>query len=220
MQQAIYTVVIVAALSVAAASIRPANESLASLPAKTHEDNLIEKLKMNVSTAENKALRDSLASASAFLQVYKVLISPRCMNCHPKGDAPLQGDDNHVHAMDVQRGEDGKGMYAMKCANCHQPANVPGPNMPPGNPNWHLPPADMPMVFEGKSPRQLALQLKDPKQNGHKTMQQLIHHVSKDTLVLWGWNPGGGRTLPPLKHAEFVKQFKAWVATGAVAPAE
>ncbi len=227
MQQAIYTVVIVAALSVAAVSIKPVSESSlsAEVPtgvAEASTDKVGGSRFDGAGSAGNlsEARRDSLASASSFLEVYKVLMSPRCMNCHPKGDAPLQGDDSRVHVMDVTRGPDGKGMYAMKCANCHQPANVPGENMPPGNPNWHLPPADMPMVFEGKSPRELALQLKDPAQNGHKTMQQLIHHVAKDTLVLWGWNPGGGRTLPPLKHAEFVKHFKAWVAKGAVAPAE
>ena len=40
---------------------------------------------------------DVNASQAAFLEVYKVLISPRCQNCHPAGDAPLQGDDSHVH---------------------------------------------------------------------------------------------------------------------------
>jgi len=28
----------------------------------------------------------------------KVLQSPRCMNCHPNGDRPLQTDKNVVHA--------------------------------------------------------------------------------------------------------------------------
>jgi hypothetical protein len=159
-----------------------------------------------------------MASQQAFLDVYKVLMSPRCMNCHPSGDAPLQGDDSHVHTQNVQRGADGKGIYAMKCNNCHQSGNTPGLNMPPGNPNWHLPPADMRMVFEGKSPKELAEQLKDPARNGHKTLQQLITHVSKDTLVLWGWHPGDGRTKPPLSHAVFASRFKEWVSKGAVIP--
>ncbi len=30
-----------------------------------------------------KANQDSVVSAQAFLKVYKVLMSPRCMNCHP-----------------------------------------------------------------------------------------------------------------------------------------
>src|SRR5579859_1407565 len=75
---------------------------------------------------ENRDKPDSAASAKAFLQVYKVLMSPRCMNCHPAGDIPLQGEDSHLHAMSPQRGIDGKGVYAMKCSNCHQPTNTPG----------------------------------------------------------------------------------------------
>lgn len=157
-------------------------------------------------------------SQKAFLEVYKVLMSPRCMNCHPSGDIPLQGDDSHLHSMNVQRGTDGKGLYALKCANCHQPQNTPGLNMPPGNPNWHLPAANMKLIFEGKTPKQLAMQLKDPKQNGGKTLEQLYHHVAEDGLVLWGWAPGDGRTLPPLSHEEFIKQFRTWIDGGAAIP--
>ncbi|RYG03681.1 MAG: hypothetical protein EOO02_07880, partial [Chitinophagaceae bacterium] len=40
---------------------------------------------------------DSIQSITAFGEVYKVLVSPRCMNCHPAGDVPLQGDDSHLH---------------------------------------------------------------------------------------------------------------------------
>ena len=34
---------------------------------------------------------------------------PRCMNCHPSGDVPLQGDDSHLHVQNVKRGDDGQG---------------------------------------------------------------------------------------------------------------
>jgi hypothetical protein len=161
---------------------------------------------------------DVAASRAAFLEAYKVLMHPRCMNCHPAGDAPLQGDDSHVHSQNVQRGPDGKGKYALKCANCHQLANLPGLNMPPGNPNWHLPPLDMKMVFQGKTPGELARQLKDPNQNGHKTLEQILHHVTEDTLVSYGWNPGDGRTKPPLTHDAFVKKMREWIEKGAAEP--
>jgi hypothetical protein len=157
-------------------------------------------------------------SRAAFLTAYKVFMHPRCMNCHPVGDIPLQGDDSHPHTQNVQRGKDGKGKYALKCANCHQDANVPGENMPPGNPNWHLPPPEMPMVFQGKSAAELARQLKDPKQNGGKTLEQLLHHVSEDKLVLAGWDPGDGRTKPPLTHAEFAAKMREWIEKGAAIP--
>ncbi len=163
------------------------------------------------------AAKDSVASVKAFMQVYKVLMSPRCMNCHPSGDIPLQGDDSHLHAMFPKRGKEGKGLYAMKCSNCHQPTNVAGLSMPPGNPNWHLPPADMKMVFQGRTARQLAKQLVDPKQNGHKSLLQLIEHAD-DGLVLAGWNPGEGRTVPPMSHGEFKKAWITWIETGAYAP--
>ena len=165
--------------------------------------------------AEKK--KDSVASVKAFEKVYSVLMSPRCMNCHPKGDVPLQGEDSHIHTMQPKRGEDGKGLYAMKCANCHQPENTPGLHTPPGNPNWHLPPADMKMVFEGKTANQLAKQLIDPNQNGHKDMKKLIEHAD-DGLVLAGWKPAQGLKLPPLSHKEFKKAWITWLETGAYAP--
>jgi len=170
-------------------------------------------------TSEPFIKKDSVISVKAFAQVYTVLTSARCMNCHPSGDVPLQGDDNHLHKMLPQRGKDGRGVYAMKCANCHQPTNTPGLHMPPGNPNWHLPPADMRMVFQGRTPRQLAKQLIDPNQNGHKDMKKLIEHAD-DGLVLAGWNPGEGRTLPPMSYASFKKAWLTWLNTGAYAPAK
>ena len=162
--------------------------------------------------------KDSVASVMAFKDVYSVLMSPRCLNCHPKGDVPLQGDDSHLHSMMPKRGKDGKGLFAMKCTNCHQPANSAGVHTPPGNAEWQLPPADMKMVFEGKTPHQLAKQLIDPATNGHKDLQKLITHAD-DGLVLGAWNPGEGRTLPPLTHAQFKKAFLTWLTTGAFAPA-
>lgn len=162
---------------------------------------------------------DSVESAQAFLQVYKVLMSPRCMNCHPAGDRPLQGDDSHTHIMNVQRGKDGKGIYALKCSNCHQPENTPGLHTPPGNPKWQLPPADMKMVFQGRSAHDLALQIMDYNRNGHKNKEQLLEHA-RDTLVKIGWNMGEGRTPPPLQYDEFVKAWDTWINKGGYAPAK
>lgn len=160
---------------------------------------------------------DSVESVQAFLKVYEVLMSPRCMNCHPSGDIPLQGDDSHLHAMSPIRGRTGKGVYAMKCSNCHQPENTPGLHAPPGNPEWHLPPANMKMVFQGKSAHELAKQLLDPKQNGKKDKKALLEHAS-DGLVKAGWNPGEGRSLPPMAYEDFKKAWITWIAKGAYVP--
>ncbi|KQS36347.1 hypothetical protein [Pedobacter sp. Leaf194] len=181
-------------------------------------------LSFNVSKKETKTeplmvVKDSIASVAAFKQVYAVLMSPRCMNCHPAGNVPLQGDDSHLHTMLPKRGVEGKGVLAMKCSNCHQAENTPGLHTPPGNPNWHLPPDNMKMVFQGRSANQLAKQLVNPKQNGNKGMKELIAHAD-DGLVLAGWNPGEGRSLPPISHAEFKKAWLKWLQTGAFAPAK
>ncbi len=158
------------------------------------------------------------ASRAAFLQVYRVLISPRCQNCHPSGDAPLQGDDSHVHIQNVKQGPGGHGVYGMRCDTCHQSANLPGAHMPPGNPKWSMPPPQQKMVFVGRSPAELCNQIKDPKQNGGRSLDALFHHIADDDLVGWGWNPGDGRTLPPLTRPETVAQLKIWIDGGAVCP--
>src|SRR5271166_191968 len=41
---------------------------------------------------------DHAGAREAFLAAYKVFMHPRCMNCHPAGDAPFQGDDSHLHS--------------------------------------------------------------------------------------------------------------------------
>jgi len=177
----------------------------------------------NTSSGEYVSLpevkQDSTASVAAFKKVYSVLMHPRCMNCHPTGDIPLQGEDSHIHNMLPQRGHDGMGVSTMKCANCHASTGVPGESTPPGNPSWHLPPADMKMVFQGKSARELALQLVNPEKNGHKDMQALREHA-EDTLVKSGWNMGGDRELPPLSYEQFKEVWYTWIDNGAHAPSK
>ena len=154
-------------------------------------------------------------SKQAFIEAYKVFMHPRCLNCHPAGDTPFQGDAGALHTMGVKRGPDGKGLYAMKCKNCHQDTHTPGDNMPPGHPNWHLPPADRKMVFEGKTPRQLAMGFKDPKFTGFNTMDKFLHHIEDDTLVKNSFTYG---TRPPLSHEEFAAKVKEWIDKGAALP--
>lgn len=49
-----------------------------------------------------------------------------------------------------------------------------------------------------------------PKVNGKQmnAVAQIVEHVTADKLVLWGWNPGEGRTLPPMAHDEFARRFQ------------
>jgi hypothetical protein len=172
----------------------------------------------NLHAAADNPKPDAAASAKAFLEIHKVFTSPRCQNCHPAGDAPLQGEDSHVHLQNVKRGKDGHGVSAMRCETCHQTTNLAGDHMPPGNPKWGLPSPAHKIVFVGRTPAELCRQLKDPKQTGGRSLQQLLEHVADDQLVAWGWNPGDGRALPPLSRPETVAQMKTWIDGGAACP--
>lgn len=155
------------------------------------------------------------AGRAAFLITYQVLMHPRCMNCHPRGDAPLQYDDARPHGMNISRRS---GANGVPCATCHRDRNGDRPGTPPGAPNWHLPPSDTPMIFEGRTPHQLCEQLKDPRQTGGRDLARLIDHVAHDDLVAWGWAPGPGRTPVPIPRADVVAAMQAWAAAGAPCP--
>jgi len=172
--------------------------------------------KIRVAFAEAKG--DNAASVSAFLKAYPVFLDPRCVNCHPMGDQPLQGNNGRPHAMNVRRGPEGMGKNGLWCVTCHQSEGVPGPHMPPSAPGWELPPEDTPMVFENQSPRKLCEHLKDPAQNGGRSPEEVVDHVKEAPLVLWGWNPGEGRTPVAIPHQEFVKTMSEWARNGASCP--
>ena len=161
---------------------------------------------------------DEAQSLRAFSVVASVLTSPRCLNCHVPGDSPLQGDSGTPHNMNVKRGPDGRGTPAMRCSNCHQDQNSTILHAPPGRPDWRLPPPDMRMAWQGLSVGEICRALKDSARNGGKTPNQLIEHVRDDRIVNWGWDPGPGRSIPPVSHDEFVAAMTAWVQTGAACP--
>ena len=169
-----------------------------------------------VAPAAPKATKEE--GLTAFKTVRAVLQHPRCQNCHIPGDAPLQFDAGLVHSQNVLRGPDGNGAPGLACSTCHATANPPasyGEHMPPGAPNWHLPPPERKMVFIGLSSSELCRGLKDETSNGGKNLDALLQHVSSDKLVLWGWSPGMGRDPVSVPHDEFVAKFKQWVAAGA-----
>lgn len=153
-------------------------------------------------------------SAELFLEAAKVFRHPRCMNCHPAGDQPTQGNDRHLHQMHVVRGPDDHGAIAMKCSTCHGEANYKYSGVP-GAPKWALAPKSM--AWAGLSDRELCQALKDRKKT-HMNNEQFIAHNAKDPLVGWGWAPGEGREPVPGTQAEFGRIVAEWIATGADCP--
>ena len=51
-----------------------------------------------------------------------------------------------------------------------------------------------------------------------RTLEEILHHIAEDSLVLTGWNPADGRSKPPLVHAEFAAKMREWVKKGAAIP--
>jgi hypothetical protein len=161
------------------------------------------------------SIPDSAArSAALFTELGKVLTHPRCMNCHPAGDRPHQGDVMRLHQPPVERGADGFGLPAMRCPICHQAANF-EPAGVPGNPIWHLAPREM--GWEDKTLGEICAQLKDPARNGNRSLEALVEHGT-DHLVGWAWAPGGNRTPAPGTQKEAGALVEAWARTGAACP--
>ncbi len=161
------------------------------------------------------------AGLAAFASVQAVLQHPRCQNCHPAGDAPLQGEAGVPHAMNVQRGPTGHGMPGAECTTCHGPANPPsnyGLHIPPGSiEGWHMPKPEEKLVFVGLSGRDLCEQVKDPARNGGKDLAALRKHLDTP-LVTWGWDPGFGRAPVSTPYDAFVAAWETWAAAGAPCP--
>jgi hypothetical protein len=156
-------------------------------------------------------------SRALFLEASRVLLHPRCANCHPAGDVPLQGPQMTPHQPPVTRGPENHGVVGMECTSCHQDRNLVQARVP-GAPDWHLAPLEMTWV--GKNSHQICEQLKDPKRNGGKSLGQIVEHSAHDKLVSWGWFPGSDREPAPGSQAQFGAIVAARVETGAECPSE
>lgn len=145
----------------------------------------------------------------------KALLHPRCVNCHPAGDRPLQGEDGRLHEPPVLRGAGGMGVVGMQCFTCHLTENY-DPGEVPGAPHWRLAPATM--AWEGESLGDICRQIQDPERNGGHTLDEIVEHMVSDELVAWGWTPGNGREPAPGTHDRFGELIRAWAETGAACP--
>jgi len=157
-------------------------------------------------------------SAALFTEAGKVLTSPRCVNCHPAGDRPLQGEAaGRLHQPPVARGPDGFGA-TVRCGMCYREANF-EPAGVPGHPHWHLAPLEM--AWQNKTLGEICRQIKDPARNGGRSLEQIVTHMATDSLVGWvgwAWTPGFGRKPAPGTQKDFGAFVEAWTKTGAVCP--
>jgi hypothetical protein len=156
-------------------------------------------------------------SRALFREVARSFMHPRCLNCHPSGDTPTQGDAMLVHDPPIARGPNDDGVDALHCTSCHQETNLPLARVP-GAPRWRLAPKTM--AWAGRSAHAICAQLKDPARNGGRTLSEIATHVAHDPLVGWAWSPGGGRTPVPRDQASLGEAIAAWIESGAECPEE
>ena len=164
-----------------------------------------------------------MRSRALFAEAAKVIMNPRCMNCHPATDHPLQGNDQHIHMPPAVRGTNGAGVPGNTCGACHTERNFTlmvdknaSYQSIPGHARWGLAPIEM--AWEGKSIGQICSQLKDTRRNGGRDLAGLHEHIAKDDLVAWAWNPGLGRAPAPGTQDRLGELIKAWIDAGAQCP--
>jgi hypothetical protein len=156
---------------------------------------------------------DTQRARALFAEIGKVIQHPRCVNCHPRTDRPLQGEAGALHQPLVVRGAGGMGAAGMVCITCHNADNF---RNVPGHPRWHLAPAEM--AWEGKSLTAICEQIKDRERNGGKTLAELGAHMANDTLVAYGWSPPAHLEPAPGNQQQFGQLFHAWLEAGAHCP--
>jgi transposase len=149
--------------------------------------------------------------------IFEVISHPRCANCHTDDQHPRWFDkatkQHKFHGMNVQRGVDGRGNAGLRCTNRHQASNSGAQNGPPGAPNWHLAPPEM--VWFGKSSTDVCAQFKDPSRTAGRDLPAMADHVRKDSLVAWGWTPGGDREAAPHSAQALYEAILRWQRAGA-----
>lgn len=165
-------------------------------------------------------LLDNPVEDEAYHKMMDVLMSPRCVNCHPSDNIPKQGDDRHPHYFGMARGENNLGYQATNCATCHQTENNRYSGVP-GAPEWSLAPDKM--KWEGLTRNEIARSMLNRQHNGDRSLTELEHHLTEHELVLWAWKPGVDaqgipREPPPVPLEEYRAAVKEWIENGAIVP--
>jgi len=158
-------------------------------------------------------------SLLAFNKMMDVLEHKRCVNCHPNDNVPKQGEDSHPHRFGIDRLNAGSGT---NCNTCHQSTNSEFSGVP-GAPEWALAPHKM--RWEGLSRIEIAKSMMNRENNGNRSAEDIMHHLTEHELVLWAWEPGvdaegNPRETPPVPKEEYIEAVKTWIELGAVIPTE
>jgi hypothetical protein len=81
------------------------------------------------------------------------------------------------------------------------------------------------MRWEGLSRIEIAKSMMNRQNNGNRSADDIMHHLTEHELVLWAWEPGidaagNPRELPPVPKDEYIAAVKRWIELGANIPEE
>jgi hypothetical protein len=79
------------------------------------------------------------------------------------------------------------------------------------------------MKWEGLTKSEIARSILNPENNGGRTLEETVHHLTEHPLVLWAWEPGvdasgNPREKPPVPVDEYIEAVKTWAAAGTPIP--
>lgn len=186
-----------------------------TLASRIDDDTSEEKALKSVESTKKNVQQDE--GVIAFNTMMDVLTHKRCVNCHPSDNVPKQGEDQHAHRFGITREN---GMVGTNCNTCHQASNNEYSGVP-GAPEWSLAPHNM--RWEGLSRIEIAKSMMNPENNGNRTAEDVMHHLTEHELVLWAWEPGvdaegNPREKPPVSKEDYITAVKKWIELGAVIP--
>lgn len=167
----------------------------------------------------------------AWKEVYSVLTSPRCINCHTVTNYPRQAVTfykpqrvlRYPHIYGVVRGADDKGAPVARCTSCHGAANDPLTGIP-GAPDWHQAPLSMAWESAPGIPM-MGPDLCEALKNEDPSLKHVLHFLKTEPVVKWAFEPGTRwngepRTPPPLSYGDFVNSFEDWKNEGFPCPSD
>lgn len=168
-------------------------------------------------------------AAAAWSRISEVVTHPRCANCHVGAEGrPIWSGPSYEkayglekggwmhHGMFIHGGESRIGAENVPCSTCHMEENSDVAHGPPGAHVWLLPPVEM--EWFGKSGAEICRQLKDPAQNGGRSLEAVADHIARDDLVHWGWKPGGTREPAPYSREQIAADLRVWAGANAPCP--
>ncbi len=168
-------------------------------------------LGLNPAAAFVSIADDRDRAAAMFTEAARVLRHPRCVNCHPSSERPLQGERGDPHQPLVVRGAGGMGAPGMMCLTCHGTQSF---QNVPGRPGWVLAPSEL--AWEAASVAAICEQLKA--RAASSSLEDIARYVTENELVGHGFAPPTHLEAAPGDQATLGGLFRGWVEAGAYCP--